>query len=142
MGSPVGVGTHHLAAFDSSIRPLVESGQIRGVADDDDIGHGLSFWPAPGHTPGHCAIAVTSYDRSAMIAGDIFHCPAQVAEPGWSHRADMDIEMAQVSRRHFIDEAARAGWHIAAGHFRDGCNFGHIERVGGTARWVSSHGTD
>lgn len=136
MHRSAGAGAHHLDALHRSIRPLAGRGLIEALPENAAIADGLAYLSTPGHTPGHASVRIDSGGAVGVIAGDIFHCPAQVAMPDWGHRADHDPATARRTRRAFIADAAAGSWLVAAGHFRDGWNFGRIAGPAGERRWV------
>ncbi|HAD07925.1 MAG TPA: MBL fold metallo-hydrolase, partial [Porticoccaceae bacterium] len=50
----------------------------------------ISLIPTPGHTPGHASVLIQSNGEEAVITGDMFHHPLQMAKPGWIDMADVD----------------------------------------------------
>lgn len=126
----LGARAHHRDAFETIFRPLVALSRIVPIAYDTPIMPGMKLLSTPGHTPGHASICFTHDDETLVIAGDIFHCPGQVERPDFSHRADMDADMARITRRAFIEQATSEGWLVAAGHFRDGLQLGTIASQG------------
>jgi len=131
-----GARVHHIDAFDAILRPLVSSGRLTAVAYDAPILAGMSLLATPGHTPGHASIVFGQGHEQLVVAGDIFHCPGQVERPEWHHRADMDPNLARITRRAFIAQAASQGWLVAAGHFRNGLQVGTIAPQGDGHRFV------
>jgi glyoxylase-like metal-dependent hydrolase (beta-lactamase superfamily II) len=129
-GDPADAGAHHRLAFDAAVRPLMRDGLLARVDGADEMEDGVWFLSTPGHTPGHSSVVVRCGDAAAVIAGDVFHCPAQIAYPDRCHRADRDAGAAERSRRGFIERAASDGWLVAAGHFRDDVVFGRIAADG------------
>ena len=127
--APESSGAHHRGAFDSCVVPLIHAGLVHTVQGDAEFQPGLRYLPTPGHTPGHSSVMIQSAAQTIVIAGDVFHCPAQVQEPNWSHRADLDPGSARETRKDFLARAAEGEWIIAAGHFRDGWMFGRIEQT-------------
>lgn len=121
-----GARAHHREAFETIFRPLERLGHLVPVTHGEPILAGLSLISTPGHTPGHSSIRFEQGDQCMVVAGDIFHCPGQVERPDWHHRADMDPDQARITRKTFIKQAASEHWLIAAGHFRDGLQSGHI----------------
>ena len=117
---------HHVAAFEESVRPLLAQGRLQTISGEKDFLPGVSLLPTPGHTPGHCSIRIACSGSPLVVTGDVFHCPAQVERPEWSHRADMDPGAAVRTRKRFVERAREEGWTLAAGHFREGLNFGKI----------------
>lgn len=129
-GGAADARAHHRDAFETIFRPLAALVQLVPVAYDTAIMPGLTLMSTPGHTPGHASIRFAHGAETLVIAGDIFHCPGQVERPDFGHRADMDPDMARVTRRAFIEQAASEGWFVAAGHFRDGLQLGTITSQG------------
>jgi len=117
---------HHRMAYDACIAPVLDAGLMRPIDGDQAFLPGVRYLATPGHTPGHSSVVIDTGQESLVITGDVFHCPAQVARPDWSHRADHDRDTARTSRETFIDTAAARRWLLAAGHFRDGWTFGRI----------------
>ena len=70
--------------------PLEDLDILDLVEDDQEIFIGVRTLGTPGHTPGHQSILIESGGESAVITGDVLHTPAQLQEPGWSFRADLD----------------------------------------------------
>lgn len=134
--APESAGGHHREAFRSCVAPLVGAGLVRTVDDGEPFLPGIAFLATPGHTPAHRSVTIATGEGTVAIAGDVFHCPAQVAEPDWCHRADGDPALARATRRAFLAQAAEGGWLIAAGHFRDGAMFGRIEALRRGYRFV------
>lgn len=124
-GAP-GMGAHHIEAFNQMVAPLLEKGRVTLLQADAEILPGFAYRATPGHTPGHQSILVRAGDETLAVCGDVFHAPAQVERPEWSHRADHDPSRARATRRAFLDEAAAKGFALAAGHFREGLQFGRI----------------
>lgn len=128
-------GEHHLLGIERSIRPLAEAGRLERVEIESFSACGLSFMVTPGHTPHHASVRLNAGDHTLVITGDVLHCPAQVTHPNWCHRADMAPTHARQTRCRFIREAAAEGWLLAAGHFRDGWQFGRIVETHDRFRW-------
>lgn len=82
--------------------------------------------PTPGHTPGHVSVQLSSAGEQALITGDSFHHPCQIARVDWCSSADSDPATALQTRtrllRQYADEDILViGTHFAtptAGHFR------------------------
>jgi glyoxylase-like metal-dependent hydrolase (beta-lactamase superfamily II) len=94
--------------------------------------------PTPGHSPGHMSVVIASGGERAIILGDVLLHPAQVTEPDWLSRMDMDGEAACLMRRHVLDRVEAEGMTMAAGHVR-GSGFGRIIRIQGRRFW---HGVE
>jgi len=85
---------------------------------------------APGHTPGHQAIAIASVGQSMLVLSDTSTHPALfVRYPEWQVAFDMDGAMAVETRRKLLDRVAADRMLVAGYHFPfPAC--GHIARAG------------
>jgi glyoxylase-like metal-dependent hydrolase (beta-lactamase superfamily II) len=117
---------HHVAAVRSHVRPLSGAGRLSPVPSDTEIVPGAFLRAARGHTPGHHVLEVHCAGRILLLAGDLWHCAAQIGEPNWCHRADMDPARAVATRRRIAAWAAAERAVIGAGHFPLDIAFGEI----------------
>ena len=114
--------------------PLAELGLLELMEGEHALTRELTALPTPGHTPGHMSILVTSQGEQALIWGDIAHSPAQVHEPDWVSRADMNPEQTRITRRALMERLERDGTIVGAGHF-PAPGFGKIVRLAGRRYW-------
>ena len=114
--------------------PLEELGLIEFMDGEHSITRELTAVPTPGHTPGHVSILITSQGQRALVLGDAAHNPAQVEEPDWVSRADMDPELTRQTRKALLDRLEREQILVAAGHF-EAPGFGRIVRLDGRRYW-------
>lgn len=108
------------AMFRDSVRPVVEAGLLEAVdvpAAGLAVAAGLELVPAPGHTPGHTAVRVTSGDAAALITGDCIHHPVQLAHPEIGSCVDIDPEGAEATRRSLLAALAGTGALLLGTHF-------------------------
>ena len=115
--------------------PLEDLEVLDLVEDDQELFIGVRTLGTPGHTPGHQSILIESGGESAVITGDVLHTPAQLQEPGWSFRADIDKAAAIASRKMLIEKAIQDKLTVAAGHLRYDGNLGHIVEIEGRRYW-------
>jgi glyoxylase-like metal-dependent hydrolase (beta-lactamase superfamily II) len=80
------------------------------------------------------SILITSQGQRALVLGDAAHSPAQVEEPEWVSRADMDPELTRQTRKALLDRLEREQILVAAGHF-EAPGFGRIVRLDGRRYW-------
>lgn len=86
-----------------------------------DIGAGVWMEAAPGHTPGHQIVHVTSGNDSLLLLGDVLICgPLQFAQPGIRYILDDDPDMAIATRSVLFDRITTDGLKFAATHLVDG----------------------
>jgi glyoxylase-like metal-dependent hydrolase (beta-lactamase superfamily II) len=118
--------------FAQSIRPIVAAGLVDLVDLPTEVVAGVSLVPTPGHTPGHLSIRVQSVGEEALISGDTFHHPCQIARPGWASLSDDDPDQSIATRRELLADLADMPITFIGTHFAPPCH-GRIisDRVGG-----------
>jgi glyoxylase-like metal-dependent hydrolase (beta-lactamase superfamily II) len=100
-----------------SVQPVVEAGKAQLVAHDHVIDRWLRFESAPGHTPGHACLRLTTRAGEAVFTGDLMHRVVQVAEPQWSSRFCYDPRAAAATRKAFLERHADSVILVLAAHF-------------------------
>ncbi len=65
---------------------LVELGQNEMV-----LFRGVGVWSAPGHTPGHLVVELSSGEESLLYIGDAVILPMHLEEPSWHPVYDIDV---------------------------------------------------
>jgi glyoxylase-like metal-dependent hydrolase (beta-lactamase superfamily II) len=90
----------------------------------------VPIW-APGHTPGHQAIALASGNQSMLVLSDTSTHPALfVRHPEWSVAFDMDAATAIATRKKLLDQVAADRMLVTGYHFPfPAC--GHIAKTPG-----------
>jgi glyoxylase-like metal-dependent hydrolase (beta-lactamase superfamily II) len=74
-------------------------------ADGQEVAPGIAAVIGPGHSAGHTSYVVTSGEgRRAVVFGDAFHIPAQLTNPGWASRPDVDTERVLTARARITAE--------------------------------------
>jgi glyoxylase-like metal-dependent hydrolase (beta-lactamase superfamily II) len=121
--------------FGDSVAPVFEHGLVDLVGCDHQITPDLSFVPTPGHTPGHCSVAIRSGTAEAVITGDLMHHPSQCAHPEWPCRADVDKDLARATRRAFLERYSDSGILVIGTHW-GGPTAVHVTRRGAAWRVV------
>lgn len=95
--------------------------QIECIAMDSPIlesnGTTIQALPAPGHTPGHIGIAVSSQGTHLWLLVDTIHAVFQMQHPEWSPRFDIDPPLAETTRRDLLGKAARFEVPVHLYHF-------------------------
>ena len=127
----------NLAPFPTTRRcvlPLEEMGVLNLMEGEHAISSHLTTMPAPGHTPGHVCIVVSSQGQRALILGDIAHNMVQLHETTWASRADIDPELASATRRSLAERLEREGTLVASGHM-PAPGFGRLVRLEGRRYW-------
>ena len=103
--------------FLSNVLPPLEQKQQVQLADSEiEVATGVRLIAAPGHTPGHICVALTSGSEMAVYTGDMFHHPAQVEHPEWSPLFDVLPELSAETRRAMFERARREGLVLMTAH--------------------------
>ncbi len=100
-----------------SVLPIFEAGLADLVAMDHRVSDEVRLVPTPGHTPGHVSVRVESRGEQAIITGDLFHHPLQMAHPEWRDTADVDADLARETRLRFLERHADAPVLVLGTHF-------------------------
>lgn len=122
--------------WDVLLRPLEEAGSLDLLDGDHELSTSLRLRHAPGHTPGHQVLEVSSAGARALLSADTWNHPAQVTHPDWYSATDADPAIANATRRMLGAElAGEPGTVVAPAHF--GAAFGHVTvDADGTASWT------
>ncbi|WP_327287411.1 MBL fold metallo-hydrolase [Streptomyces sp. NBC_01198] len=103
--------------------------------DGEIIAPGVEILHAPGHTPGHQCLVISSGTERAMILGDTLHTPAQLQEPDLSFMFDVDPVQARRWREDIVAKLAATGTTVGACHF-SGSAFGRVMTGQGQRFWA------
>ncbi len=120
---------NRLYAFEDSVLPVVNAGQVDLVDDGYEPAAGLTLAPCPGHTPGQMGLHVHRGGERAVFCGDAIHSPVQVLHPELSAGLDTDRGQARVTRLKLLQELASNGGLLVPAHFR-GTHRARIRAVG------------
>lgn len=104
---------------EESFQPYVDAGRLVLVPADGEVIPGVRYEFTPGHTESHHSIRVSSAGASALITGDAFHHPVQIARPEWSSQGDWDGEVSARTRRALLDACAGTDTLLLGTHFAD-----------------------
>jgi glyoxylase-like metal-dependent hydrolase (beta-lactamase superfamily II) len=93
---------------------------LRGVvelADQEvEVASGVRLISAPGHTPGHVCVALTSGQQMAIYTGDLLHHASQFEHPEWSPAFDILPAVSAASRQRILKAALRDGAVLLTAH--------------------------
>jgi glyoxylase-like metal-dependent hydrolase (beta-lactamase superfamily II) len=90
---------------------------VETVAGESQVAPGVTVLPAPGHTPGHLAVLVSSEGEQLLDMGDAAAHPAHLEAPYWQNGFDLKPLDACLTRRSLLERAAGANMHVMAFHF-------------------------
>ncbi|MFA6147867.1 MAG: MBL fold metallo-hydrolase [bacterium] len=111
--------------------------KLTPVAPGQKIVEGLEVIHAPGHTPGHIALLVTSGKEALLNSTDTFHhYVLMLSHPDWTSAFDTDPKLGAETRRKILDRAAVDGLRVLGYHLPFP-GIGHVRTVkGGAFEWV------
>ena len=116
-----------------SVEPVVAAGLAEFVDPPCEPLPGLRLIPTPGHTPGHVSVEISSRGEKALITGDAFHHPCQIARADWATVADYDRAGSTKTRERMLKELSDAGTLMLGTHFA-APTAGHIVPDGASYR--------
>jgi glyoxylase-like metal-dependent hydrolase (beta-lactamase superfamily II) len=119
--------------YTDSIKPIVDAGRVDLVESDYPLSPEIHFIPTAGHSPAHVSIAIESGGQSAILLGDVFHHPCQIAHLDWATPIDVDRRQSTETRRVMCERLAGTRTLAIGGHFT-GPGAGYIVRDGDAFR--------
>ena len=91
--------------------------QIEPVARETEVVPGVYAIPAPGHTPGHLAVLLSSDGHHILNLGDAAVHPLHLERPDWENGFDLTGDQAVATRRGLMERAVAENMHVMAFHF-------------------------
>jgi glyoxylase-like metal-dependent hydrolase (beta-lactamase superfamily II) len=116
----------------TNLPPL--QGRIDLIDGEAELVPGVTMLPAPGHTPGHVALAIESEGEMLLHLVDTALDPLHLEHPGWIAEFDFDPTQVVATRRRLFDRAADEGTRVLAYHFPFP-GLGWVSRSGEGWRW-------
>jgi glyoxylase-like metal-dependent hydrolase (beta-lactamase superfamily II) len=107
-GALIGVAQHNLP-------PIAE--RIELVDQESEIAPGVRAIAAPGHTPGHMALSITSQGEQLLYLVDAVLHPIHLEHPDWTTAVDLLPEQTVATRRRLLAHAAAEQALVFAFHF-------------------------
>jgi len=108
--------------------------QLDLVDRETEIVPGIQAIAAPGHTPGHMALTISSSDEGLVSIADAVLHPIHLEQPDWRPAFDLAGEQAMATRRRFLDWLAAEKALVIASHFPFP-GLGHVIRKGEGWHW-------
>jgi glyoxylase-like metal-dependent hydrolase (beta-lactamase superfamily II) len=99
-----------------------------------EIVPGVHAISAPGHTPGHMALAIVSEGEQLLDLVDVVGHPIHLEQPQWSMLVDDQPEVAERTRRALLERAAAEQSPILAYHF-DFPGVGYVQKQQDEWKW-------
>ena len=89
---------------------------------------GIAVFRAPGHTPGHMVVQLSSGGERLLYIGDAVLSPLHLEHPGWLPIYDIQPEEAEVSKRLIFDMASSESCLVMGQHFPPFPSLGRVSR--------------
>ena len=125
-----------VSAVRTHLYPLAKSVTLFGT--DHELVPGIHAVAAPGHTPGHCTILVSSGNAQLLHTGDTFHNQAfDLDHPDWATAFDRDPGQAYKTRLRLLDQVSADRTLLMAYHMSFP-GIGHIRVKNGRYDWVAT----
>ena len=109
-------GREILLGFARKNLPPIQ-GQFELVDHETEIVPGIRTLQAPGHTPGHMALAISSAGEQLLCVADTVLHPIHLEHPEWCAVFDFAPEQAVATRRRLLNRAATDKALVLAFHF-------------------------
>jgi glyoxylase-like metal-dependent hydrolase (beta-lactamase superfamily II) len=106
----------HLLAFFRRFVPPIQD-RLELIAPEQEIVPGIRALDAPGHTPGHMALAISSKEQQMICLSDLFLHPIHVEHPEWHALTDVHPHHLVRMRQHFLARAGGKEVLVHAFHF-------------------------
>ena len=132
------IGDEAKAAIRSVTRECLHAlrQRIDLIDRETEIVPGIRTLPAPGHTPGHLALLLSSQGRQLLGLGDAATHPLHLEHPEWENGFDLEPGRALATRRALMERAIAEGMDVMAFHFPFP-SVGHVaSRNGGGWEWT------
>jgi glyoxylase-like metal-dependent hydrolase (beta-lactamase superfamily II) len=120
--------------YKQSVKPIIDAGLADIVETPCEPLPGLKLVPSPGHTAGHVFVEIESHGEKAVITGDSFHHPCQIAHPEWAAVPDADQNAGNETRRKILREIADTATVLIGSHFAEPV-VGHVASDGAAYRF-------
>ncbi len=108
--------------------------QLDLVDHETEIVPGISAVAAPGHTPGHMALAISSGGEQLLYISDAVLHPIHLEQPEWCAAVDFAPEQVVATRRRLLSRAAAEKSLVLAFHFPFP-GLGHVVQKGEGWQW-------
>jgi glyoxylase-like metal-dependent hydrolase (beta-lactamase superfamily II) len=105
------------------------------VDGESQIVPGIRAIPAPGHTPGHIVVSVSSDNEQLLYTSDAALHPLHLEHPDWLPIYDLLPEKAATTKRRIFDRAAAEKALVMGQHFAPFPSLGTVIKRGASWQW-------
>jgi glyoxylase-like metal-dependent hydrolase (beta-lactamase superfamily II) len=120
----------------NNLPPL--EGYIELIDGEKEIVPGVQVIPAPGHTPGHIAVMISSAKKRLLHLADSVLHPMHLENPTWRNVFDLNEDDAVKSRQGLLDRASADNAGVLAYHFPFP-GLGRVASHGNAWRWDATN---
>jgi glyoxylase-like metal-dependent hydrolase (beta-lactamase superfamily II) len=103
---------------------------------EKEVVPGVHVIPAPGHTPGHVALVISSSKEQLLHLGDSVLHPMHLEHPAWRNAFDLNQDDAATTQRRLFDHAAPDNAMVLAYHFPFP-GIGSVKKSANAWKWES-----
>jgi glyoxylase-like metal-dependent hydrolase (beta-lactamase superfamily II) len=121
-----------LASTQKNLPPLQD--RLELIDQETEIVPGIRAIAAPGHTPGHMAVAISSKGEQLWHLADTVAHPIHLEQPDWHLAFDMSPEETVATRYRLLQQAADSKAMVLLTHF-PAPGLGHIIPNGERWQW-------
>jgi len=129
-----------LTANARKVLPLLQ-GRVQVVEPGAEFLPGFQLIPAPGHRPGHTAIAMASAGQTLFHLADVAGHPVLMEHPAWPWAFDAHPDQAEKDKALILDQAA-ARHALVFGSHLPFPGVGHVAPQGDGWRWQPLAGAE
>ena len=108
--------------------------RLRLVDREIEIVPGIFIIEAPGHTPGHMALSVSSESDHLLCVADAVLHPLHLEQPSWHAVVDVFPKQVEKTRRKLFNRAMEENALVLAFHFPFP-GLGHLVQKKGQFQW-------
>ena len=128
------VGQPDRAARTTAARVRSPEKEPMSKSEEKEFLQGIKLIWAPGHSPFHCVLNISSGTEQLLYVSDLIHHPLQIARPECCVFGDLDPEQARRTRAQIMSQAAKSNVLVFASHFPFP-GLGCIKRSGELLTW-------
>jgi len=124
---------YFVTAARKNLEPIQD--QLTLLDQESEIMPGIGVMAAPGHTPGHIVVSISSGDEQLLYTSDTVLYPLHLEHPDWTPVYDILPEKAAASKRRIFGLAAEEQALVMGQHFPPFPSLGYIVKQGNGWRW-------
>ncbi len=109
-------------------------GRLELVDREIEIASGIRALAAPGHTPGHMALTISSRGEQLLCISDVVLHPIHLEHPEWCAGTDFSPSQVVATRRRLLSIAAARNALVLVFHFPFP-GLGHVSQSGDAWQW-------